>query len=199
MLCTEWFLQGRRCTQVHRLELAMNQRNPLLDLEKRLDQQNLLGANPCHGACGRVSQSEVGFRTFHSLVAGRVGNCRWVPFSTHSTATRVHVLGPERKKNKKKNERYILTHFFISAKKSTQRNAMLPLDDDKDATMLNKVGRVKGGHTVPMAVCHVTSLTLPCWHSRFLDFNVWRSSHFFERITCLQTTLATLPIRRCKR
>lgn len=40
---------------------------------------------------------------------------------------------------------------------------MLQLDDDKDATMLNKVGRVKGGQAVPIVVCHVTSLTLPSW------------------------------------
>lgn len=33
MLCTEWLIQGR-CTQVRRLELAMNQQNPLLDLKK---------------------------------------------------------------------------------------------------------------------------------------------------------------------
>lgn len=65
----------------------------------------------------------------------------------------------------------------------------------KDATMLNKVGRVKGGHTVPMAVCHVTSLTLPCWHpKRSLDFDVWRSSHFFgKRITCLQNDTCHTP------
>lgn len=33
MLCTEWLLQVR-CTLVRRRELAMNQRNPLLDLEE---------------------------------------------------------------------------------------------------------------------------------------------------------------------
>lgn len=73
----------------------MNQQNPLLDLEKESStQQDLLGANPCHGACGRVSQSEAGFRTFHPLVAGGVGNCGWVPFAIHSTATRVQCTWP---------------------------------------------------------------------------------------------------------